>query len=534
MNKKNFPLLLLLPLLLLSWIVFLHYYLDPYHSRSIDPEFAYLMNGLNCAQLHFSWIGHVDHPGTPFQIFCGIIIWITHIFEGKSDIVQDVINNPDTYLNAISLSIGLVQTILLGIIGIVAIKKNISIEKVLILQSGFIFNDVVIWLFSRVNPDVFFIIITNLFIIVYLVYGYKDYAPRKFAIWSGLIMAMGFATKFNYLPLLFLPLFLIRTNKNRLIYAGTGVVSFIVLLLPIINKFQYYKRFIIKMLTHDGQYGNGSESVINLSLIFDSFKQLVKLNPELLVLILVLVLCIVLSIIKRKDEGHKNYKAVYLGLIVVFTLQFLLVSKHYTNYYLTPLFSLLGYCFFLIADYFSILFKRVRNYWFMGLLLPFIFLISVTHKVDRDFTVIKKEKTQRLEISDFVEKNISKSDIWFVEPTWKSAPFKENGLVFGFSYCGHREKYLPYLMKSNPNIITYEGENEKVKLWRIAPVELDSIFLLGKKINIYSSPGRNANDLYKVLTESALKSNVQLKTDTLYRNQETNEMILAINAISSH
>ena len=77
-------------------------------------------------------------------------------------------------------------------------------------------------------------------------------------------MALGLATKFNFLPLLFLPLLLIETNKNRLIYAGSGIISFFIFISPIINKFDDFLRFILGIYKHDGLYGGGEEKVMNL------------------------------------------------------------------------------------------------------------------------------------------------------------------------------------------------------------------------------------------------------------------------------
>ncbi|HNW51105.1 MAG TPA: hypothetical protein PKH79_08490, partial [Prolixibacteraceae bacterium] len=123
---------------------------------------------------------------------------------------QDVFANPNFYLKAISISIFLLQIFLLLAIGLVAQKREIPIGQIFLLQSGFLFNDVVIWLFSRVNPDVFFVIVTTLFILIYLKFGYKEYSSRKFAIWGGVVMGLGFATKFNYLPILILPFIFIH------------------------------------------------------------------------------------------------------------------------------------------------------------------------------------------------------------------------------------------------------------------------------------------------------------------------------------
>ena len=70
----------------------------PFHVKNIDPEYPYLINGLNCALLRFNMIGHTDHPGTPFQLFCGLIIRLTHLLAGRESIVADVFRRPDFYL----------------------------------------------------------------------------------------------------------------------------------------------------------------------------------------------------------------------------------------------------------------------------------------------------------------------------------------------------------------------------------------------------------------------------------------------------
>ena len=108
----------IIPILLLGWGIFLMTFFDPFYSRSQDPEYPYLVNGLNCATLKFNYIGHIDHPGTPFQVYNGIVIRITHVLFGKGSIVQDVFTRPEHYLNAISVSLFLIQALLIFVVGL--------------------------------------------------------------------------------------------------------------------------------------------------------------------------------------------------------------------------------------------------------------------------------------------------------------------------------------------------------------------------------------------------------------------------------
>ena len=75
-------------LALLPLIYFLFYWwqlclFPPFYASRIDPEYVYLINGLNCGIFKFPRIGHMDHPGTPFQFFTGICIRFIHLFFGK-------------------------------------------------------------------------------------------------------------------------------------------------------------------------------------------------------------------------------------------------------------------------------------------------------------------------------------------------------------------------------------------------------------------------------------------------------------------
>lgn len=224
--KTLHPVLWILPIFTLAWGVFILFYFDTFYSRNIDPEYPYLINGLNAALLKFNQIGHYDHPGTPFQMLCGLIIRITHLFTGKGSISQDVINRPDYYLYSISLFLIILQSILVYIIGFVGQKRGIKKTPLLLLQSGILLNFILLMVFCRVYPERWLFITSILFIIVYLTCGYNKQKPLTFAIASGIIMGMGLATKFNYLPLLILPLLLMCDYKHRLIYIGTSIFIF--------------------------------------------------------------------------------------------------------------------------------------------------------------------------------------------------------------------------------------------------------------------------------------------------------------------
>ena len=521
------------PLLVIIWGIFMLTFFDPFYSKSSDPEFPYLVNGLNCATLKFNYIGHIDHPGTPFQVYNGIIIQITHLVSGKGNIARDVFARPEHYLNAISNSLILLQAALIFCIGLLGFNRKIPFCQIAILQASFLFNDVLMWLFCRVNPDRFFLISGLIFILIYLKHGYENRSPRKFALWSGTAMALGLATKFNFLPVLILPLLLIDTNKNRLIYIGSGMVSFFIFIAPIITKFDEYFRFLTSIFKHDGLYGSGESKVLNFQKMTDSTFEIFRLNPELLVLIIVLIVLIVIAI-RKKDKEIRKFSFIFAGYLFIIALQILMVSKHFKNYYLAPTFIIYGFMFFTISNFLSGVMKKQNHLILVSNILPLLFILATVTKVINDYPIISLQIDHRNKISAFVDTKITKADYWFIEPTWESGPNVENAIVYGLSYCGHRVDYLPQLMSVNPNVITYEDNTEQVKLWRAESVSLDSILATGTNIHIYSTPGRHASILVQMVKDAASRNNLELSIDTVFSDRETQNEIIRIKALNSN
>lgn len=529
--RRNFS-LAIIPLLVMAWGIFIYMFFDPFYSRTIDPEFPYLINGLNCATLKFNYIGHYDHPGTPFQIFNGIVIRLTHLVSGKGDIVHDVFARPEHYMNAISNSMLLVQILLIFVVGFIGIRRKIPFWQIAILQASCFFNDVLIWFFNRVNPDRFFMITVLIFILIYLKHGYENRSSRKFALWSGVAMALGLATKINYLPLLIIPLLYIDTNKNRLIYIGSGIVSFFIFILPIINKFDDFYQFITGIFKHDGLYGSGEANVLNIQKMMDSIGEIFRGNPELYLLIITLIVMAFIAFLRRK-EGMKGFIILFVGFLFIIALQLLMVTKHFKNYYLAPTFIIYGFIFFSISLFLSRIIKRKIYLVILSCLLPVLFIYNTVHRVKRDYPVIANSILERNKIRTFVDTMISKEDYWFIEPTWECGPFVENALVYGLSYCGHRIDYLPQLMEVNPNIITYEGNPDEVKLWRGAPVSLDSVVATGKNIHVFSTPDRHAPVLLQMVKDAAARNNLQLLVETVFSDAVTKNEIIRIKAQNS-
>jgi len=523
----------IIPSLIFVWGILSLLFYDPFFSRSIDPEYTYLVSGINCSQMHFNRIGHIDNPGTTFQVYEGIIFQITHLFSGHGKLVQDVFSRPEHYMNAISLSMTFAHVIILIFIGLIGLKREIPIWQLMILQASSFYNDVLLLFFGRCNPDRFFVLIALLFILVYLKYGYNNLSPKKFSIYSGIVMGMGFATKFNFLPLLILPFFLIKSNKKKLIYTGSLIVSFILFVSPVIDKLDAYYAFLKGMFSHNGPYGTGNTEILNIGAMMGNLKEIFRINPELGLLIPALIVMLVIAIKKRNVNGNLNSVWLFAGFLAFIFVQMIFVSKHFKNYYQAPLFATYSFIFFSIAVFLSRIIKNKNKLIMASLILPILFISASGCRLKRDFKFINENIASREKVLEFVQENVTKNDFWFNEPYWEGAPYEGNGLILGLSYCRHRSDYLPQLMEVNPNVITYEENKDQVKLWRCVSVSLDSVIATGKNIYLYSTPGRKAAVLTQILQEVASRNLIQLQIDTIYNDPQTESRIIRAKGLNT-
>jgi hypothetical protein len=522
---KHF-ILWIIPLAILAWGIFILWFYDPYSVRASDPEYPYLINGLNVAILDFSRIGHTDHPGTPFQLYCGLIIRICHWITGKEDIAFDVMNRPDIYLNYINFSLTILQAVLIGFIGFFGKKRGIGLLPLFFLQTGAFCNPLILSMFNRVFPERWLVITSLLFILAFILFGYKQRKPLVFVLTSGVIMAMGMATKFNYLPILLLPLLLFKDHKSRLLYTGAGIASFIIFILPVIKRFGDFRRFITAIAQHDGVYGQGEARMFNFPRMAHNLQEMFRQAPDLYLIILLILFLLFMGIMYHKKETFSTVRLFSAGSLIIIALQILMVSKHYKDTYMVPLFSIYGFFLFKADAVFTNM--EIKNIFkkspmiLLWLMMLALCITSVYKNINND----RHKIYQRSEMVNFVNQHTGTQALWFVEPTWESAPFVENALIYGLSYCRHKHYYYSTLTRINPHIITFEGMGNPVMSWRIKAIPLDSVLKTGKPLYLYSTPGRQTSILLQELQTCASRLQLPLACDTVYNQIETQTQII--------
>ncbi len=316
-------------------------------SFSGDPEYAYLLNGINIATLHS--VGHTDNPGTPVQIYSAVVLRVAHLlnFKEKEELQTDILRNPDYYVELerkILVSMNALMLLFLGLISLLLIR-NVWLS--LILQATpFISSNLLEIVFTKVSPEPLLVFIIMIMILLVLrLYVDYDKEKKNFAVFFGIISGAGLATKATFLPLAILPVLLLRQRKHKLLYLAVIIPSFVLFTFPAIPEYPHMAKWFLGLTTHTGTYGQGGTGFIDFGAYFKSLPEIIMNNLAMsLALLGALALCI-LVIVKEGPKNLVSSKPVRfaISIAIIQFLGILMVAKHYhTNHYLIPCISLTG------------------------------------------------------------------------------------------------------------------------------------------------------------------------------------------------
>jgi len=530
MKSYSKYLILIIPVVYLIWSIQTYLMGGPFSLSRSDPEYPYLLNGLSCAIFHFHNIGLISHPGTPFEILTGLFLRITHLMIGQGPIVDDVLQRPEMYLATSALYLAILTSLLLYWAGRVATRNMGKISGAIILQSTFFLSTVLVDLSLRYSADrilaIYALILAGL-TVKYLFT--ENYPEKKYAILAGILMGVGLATKFNFLPVLFIPLLLIPEFRTKLIYAGSVAVACFVSLIPVLNKLKEFRSFITDIASHDGLYGQGSQKMINWKAFGHNFIELLSYNPAFTIILLAALGLIIWYIFDKKKFSASHLQIQLLrAFVYASVVGFILVSKHFKVYYFVPVLSLSALVLYIIWKISGGLMKSERNHTRATAGVLVILLAITIIPLVKQYQSRLSQKKANLKTQEFYTQNVTKKDWLFIEPTWMAGPMVENALAYGISYVAHRQEFYRDFNRYYPNVITWEGAEVTPKFFRTADADPESLVLGGRDIFVYSSPGRNPGALLGYLQSIAGKFGTSIAQDTVFKNPLNEDRVIRV------
>lgn len=479
----------------------------PFYLTRVDPEYVYLLNGLNSAVFHFDRIGHIDHPGTPFQLFLGICIRAIHLIFGKGNILNDVLQDPELYLKGCSHILAILFSILILWAGKIGNKKGWIAG--LILQSTPFLTTYIPDLSLRIMPDRFGFMLSFL-ILLLIVRNYvaeKGFARRS-AVVIGLLSGLLCAVKIIFLPIIIIALSAIV--HKRIYVIGSVIFGFFLGILPVLNRLDVFNRFIGKVITHDGIYGAGNEQIINSDLFLQHVVYLIKLNPSLFTAFILAIVTLILIFKERKSRPEFS---LILGFLFATIIATIMVAKHYKEYYIINATITTGPMLFILYLVWK---NHMTEQLFPLICLAFTFLVLSAHPGLGN----RMRQTVELRESDakLLEEERASANYLLIKPEWSWGLSREYGLIYGFSYVRHRDRYADKVENLFEEVISFEGDDRDPMIMRSAKFEMDK--LKNTSILVVDQPSRPSSDL-----TDYLMSNFQIEKIDSIPTQSVNVLL---------
>ena len=459
---------------------------------SNDPNYVYLVNAT--AICDGKNVGYIDHPGTTVIQIGALTIALKHWISNPENesLVRHVLTDPHAFIVSIRNVLLILNTLVLLLLGFVALKKTKSVWAALLLQATtFISTNALDHAWSKVSPEPFLFFITCIFVITILYfYSEKEKNSWKYVFLFILISGAGLGTKATFLPLIILPLIILPTIKKKIVYIAGIIPSFVLFTIPIIPEYKHMYYWFRDLINYSGIYGHGDKGFIDLKTYLPNILKIIKNNIGFSLIVATGAIIILISIVKaytmKKTMGWDH--RILGGLVASSVFGVLLVAKHYhVNHYLIPILLLSGILLFFILK--IIINDKsptiIKKYALPVIVIFIVLLLSwrqppILRKANKNYTISNEEMdSTRLMIErDYHDYSIINYYTFSLN--------KFTALKFGDVYT--KQRMLPYLKKIYPDTYFYDHSKRQIQHWNTEVDLNDFIDKWGNKILIVNGP----------------------------------------------
>lgn len=469
----------ILLLLVLPAVFFtgLHKYKDAlgeyYLGRNYDPSYAYLINSLNLAQFKGYGVGLISHPGTPVQEIGAVVLLITHSMKsGNTDIVTDVFENPEYYLNKICSTFLFLISTAIFLLGSAVYLKLKSITTALFFQLtpfSFYSEDIYFQLTNvSVEPLlVFTALLLIASIILFLNKADSEKHNLNYAVVFGILCGLGMSVKISFFPVMIIPFLMLKKFRLKGVLILSSVISFLIFIYPAfsshnVNEFILWVRDLV---THSGKYGTGTENLVDTSSYLNNVRIIFSKNLVFtFTYISALIIWIMQLTEKYKLKIRSNRYFILLpGIFLAMTFQILIVAKHFSLYYMIPayIFSIPGLYALnsvLLSVFPDLIITKKGKYTYYSVTVILIIVYSVIQ-----IRMINKDRKQSAVARNEARKIISALESEFKNSIVISSyecSSREFALYLGSSYGGTRyNSYISLVKEKYPKDIFFNRWN---------------------------------------------------------------------------
>ncbi|TYL79802.1 hypothetical protein [Bradyrhizobium cytisi] len=307
----------------------------------VDPESAYTMNGLVAAAGYGSL--KFDHPGTTTTLLVELVIRGWALVARPDDIVAFGLKHYDAITTAARTCEALVLSGALLAGGLIVGRTTRSAIAGLLFQAGaFVHPDA--FHFQTVLAPESLMVAISLFGMAIVLKAALDERPPATSLGgvSGLIFALGFSTKYLYLPQALFAVCLLRSRRAFVAALITGAMGFVGFSL-IFNPGTITRGFgwLVQIATHKGHYGEGETGFIDFATFWSNMREIIAAVPfaagtYIAAAAVVLAWCI------KTREWRDPVSLTLSAAVLIFAAYLVATSKHFALHYMMASWALTG------------------------------------------------------------------------------------------------------------------------------------------------------------------------------------------------
>lgn len=419
-----------------------------------DPEYAYLLNSLGICQLLAP--GHIDHPGSTLHFLGAVFIKAAHLLWGKGPLAEDVLRNPEQYLNAVSAGLMALNALVLFAAGFTITKMTQSIYPGLLIQSAPFLSATNIEQMPRVTPEPVLLAFAIMYGVLALIFLMRknDEINRGFIVSFGILTGLIVATKVTAIPLAVIPLILFPRPVDKIRFIIFSVFFFLVTAFPVwVGGHGFtFLLWVYKLTVYTGFYGSGDVGLPDSSRYAADLMTLV-VNEKLFAAIVLLSSAVIVWFWKsdnvRQFEFSERLRSGLFALVICELCQFLVVARHPSNRYLVPCLGLLSVNLAVITIMVQ---KRFKSQLCGGVLFTLTALAIIGTQVG---PLLSANKSMR-EIQSDASRLISELNGTYAGWTkigWYRSSSPEYAMSFGNYHAN--DSFTKQLQSMYPNFVSY-------------------------------------------------------------------------------